>query len=321
LNKFKKIFRLILIVICVAYLMRFFYKSRDSLQIAFTVNFKIIFYIILLQLIYYLLVGYRFQLVLEKCSGCKLNFLPWLKIFILGKFLNTVFSQVGSIYRSVRLKQDYSVSYTRYISSFTSMAWMDTCMNLVIAAAVIVVLNPGFRIGQFVAWKILTILTIVVIALPVLAEILLRKINFKNRYLNWLHSKLSEVLTVSVNNLRDMAYLLKIGLLGLAVFIRTCVMFYVYFSAFDVHVSLPALAVFYTLFKLSTFIVLTPGNLGVQEVAYGFLSEQMGIGMAQGVLVATFIRVVGTCSISALGVTLGGMDLLRHRRDYAEFQE
>jgi hypothetical protein len=73
------------------------------------------------------------------------------------------------------------------------------------------------------------------------------------------------------------------------------------------------LAVFYALFKLSFYINLTPGNLGVQEVVWGKLSELMGIGMAQGVLVSAFVRVVSTGVILVLGIALGGWDMLRSR--------
>jgi len=318
LRQIKKILKSIIAVACIIYLVRFFYTNRDSLDVAFNLNILTIVYIVTLFIIYLLLHSYRFQLVLEKCSGHRLPFFPWLKILILGRFLNTIFSQTGNVYRGVRLKKDYNISYTDYISSFTSFAWMDTCMNLIIATVAVAALSPDLRIGQFTAWKILAIPAVVVIILPILAEVLLHKINFKNRHLNWLHLKLSEVLTVSVNNLRDTTYLLKILLLGLAMFIRTCASFYIYFSVFDIHVSMSALAVFYALFHLSVFVIITPGNLGVQEVAYGFLSEQMGIGMAQGVLVVALMRVVGTCVICTLGLILGGHDLLRHHRDYAE---
>jgi uncharacterized membrane protein YbhN (UPF0104 family) len=321
LKRYKKILRLVLVVICLVYLLQFFHKNRESLQLVFALNFKTILNIILLQLLYYLLQGHRFQVVLEKCSSRKIPFLPWLRIFILGRFLNTVFSQMGNVYRSVQLKQQHSISYTRYISSFGSLAWMDTGINLMIAVIAIAVLNPGFKIGQFFAWKILAILTFAVVASPILGEIILRRISFKNKYLDWLHSKFSEVLDVLLSNLQDRAYVLKITLLVIAIFARTCAMFYVYFSVFDIQISIPALVVFCALFQMSTFVIITPGNVGVQEVVYGFLSEQIGIGMAQGVLVAALIRVVGICSISVLGVSLGGIDLLRHRKDYLEIKD
>lgn len=314
----KKILRLIIVAICAAYLVGFFIQKREALSIAFKLDYRLILAIIGLQLLYYLLQSYRFQIVVEKCSDRKLPFFPWLKLFVLGRFLNTIFSQTGNVYRSVRLKTDYGISYTKYIGAFASIAWLDTCMNLGIAVVVIAIANPGFQIGKFTAWKILTVLSAVFIVVPILSEILLRKMNFKNNYLTWVRSKLSEVLTVSVRNLRDPIFLLKFFAIGMVIFVRTCILFHLYFRVFDIYVSLPALAVFYALFKLSFFIVLTPGNLGIQEVAWGFLSEQMGFGMAEGVLVSAFIRAIGTAVICTLGLVFGGADLIKHRKEYRD---
>jgi len=316
LKKLKTILRFIIIIACLVYLGRFFYQNKDTIKIAFKLEIKLILVIIGLQLLYYLLQSYRFQIVIEKCSDRKLPFFPWLKLFVLGRFLNTIFSQTGNVYRSIHLKNDYDISYTKYISVFASIAWLDTCMNLGIAVVVIVIANPAFQIGKFTAWKILTVLSVVFIVVPILSEIILRKINFKNNYLAWVCSKLSEVLTISVQNLRDPIFLLKFFALGMVIFARTCVIFHLYFRVFDIHVDLPALAVFYALFKLSFFVILTPGNLGVQEVAWGFLSEQMGFGMAEGVLVSAFIRAIGTAVICTLGLVFGGADLIKHRKEY-----
>lgn len=315
-KKLKKILRFFIVAVCAAYLIRFFMQNRDSLSIAFKLDYRLILGIIGLQLLYYLLQSCRFQIVIEKCSDRKIPFFPWLKLFVLGRFLNTIFSQTGNVYRSVRLKKDYGISYTRYIGAFASIAWLDTCMNLVIAVVVIAIANPGFVIGKLTAWKILTVLSAVCIAAPIGSEILLRKLKFKNSRLLWIRSKLHEVLTISIRNLRDPVFLLKFFAIGMVIFARTCIIFHLYFRVFDIHVGLPALAVFYALFKLSFFIVLTPGNLGVQEVAWGFLSEQMGFGMAEGVLVSAFIRAIGTAVICTLGIVFGGADLIKHRKKY-----
>jgi len=321
LSKFKKIIRLVLVVICIFYLARFFYINKDSLQITFALSSITVFSVISLALLHYFLNSCRFQIVLKKCSGTSISVTEWFKIFILGRLLNTFLPQAGNVYRSVQLKKDYDISYTNYISSLASFAWMDTSMNLIIATAVIAILNSGLTIGPFSAWKILTLLTIAVVAFPVLTEVLLGKINFKNKHLHWVHSKLSEVMTASVKNIRDKVYLLKIVFLGLAMLACTGALLHICFRIFNINLSLPTLAVFYALLKISHYVSLTPGNLGVQELAYGFLGEQMGIGMAQGVLASALIRVVGTSVLFALGMLFGGGDLLRHRKDYSKMED
>jgi uncharacterized membrane protein YbhN (UPF0104 family) len=310
----KKISRLVIFMICIGYLARFFYINRLSLQIAFNISISIIILIVLLSIVYLLLYNYRFHLILEKCSGQRLNFWPLFRIFILGKFLNTFISQAGTVYRGLQLKQDYGISYTNYISSFASFAWMDSWMNMVIAALVILTVGHDLKIGSFYAWQISLVLAICIFVVPLLIEAAFRKISFNNTYLNWTHSKLNEVLKATIENVKDTVYVSKIIILGIGALICAGALYYICFRIFDITLAIPSLAVFYALLSLSTCIVLTPGNIGVQELAYGFLSQQLGFGMAQGVLVAAFARISGTTIILLLGIILGGIDLLRQQK-------
>ena len=299
-----------------AYLVGFFYKNRENIEVAFALDTKSLLAIIGLQPILYLLQSWRFRIVMEKCTGTKVPFGPWFKIYILARFLNTVFSQTGNVYRGITLKKQYNITYTNYIGGHTSMVWLDTSMNLLMALIVIVLFQPDFQIGRFVAWKIIAIIMIIVIGLPVLAEKWLGILSFQNKTLVWIHQRFQQVVSTTVNNFKDRIYLGKLFILGLLLFARTCVAFYIYFLCFGTKVDLPALAVFYAIFKLGNFIMLTPGNLGIQELVFGFLSENMGIGMAQGILVSTLTRVIGTSFLLVLGLIFGGHDLLRHRNEF-----
>jgi hypothetical protein len=193
------------------------------------------------------------------------------------------------------------------------MAWMDTGMNLLLATGIVLIFSRDFTIGSFLAWKVLGIVTIATISGPVLFEAAFRRLRFRWRPSVWLHTKTAEVLRVSVENLADGRYLGKLFALGLVIFARTTLLFHLYFLTIGLRVDLAALAVFYALFKLSFYINLTPGNLGVQELAWGFLSQQMGIGMAQGVAVSAFVRVISTGVILVLGIALGGWDMIHKR--------
>jgi uncharacterized membrane protein YbhN (UPF0104 family) len=320
LNKFKKILRLVLVLICIVYLVRFFYTNKDTLNLAFNLGWASLFFIIALQVLYYPLLALLLRTILEKCSGRKLPFFGWFKIFILSTFLNFVLSQVGNVYRAVNLKSEYNVSYTRYVSSFLSFAWMDLTINLFISALIILFLKPDLKIGPLIAWKILLAAIIVIIAFPILIEILWRKLKFSHPRLSWLHSKTSEVLSVSVSNIKDIPYLLKIFLIDLLIFSCITGLLHFCFLILNISPNIPTLAIFYALLKISNYTNITPGNFGIQEMAYGFLGTQMGIGMAQSVLVSAFMRIAGTSVLIVLAVIFGGINLLRHRRDYSEKQ-
>lgn len=312
----KKIIKLLITIACIAYLIKFFYTDRQSLRLLLKLDFLSVAYIVILTVIYFLVLNLRIKIVLEKCSGKMLPFWPIFKLLMLTNFLNLVLIQVGNIYRSIRLKKAYDISYTSYISSFTSLLWMDTCLNILIAVVVISMVKSDFQIGKFTAWKLFSIIGLVTVASPIIGNLLLSWIKIENRRLAWIHSKLTEVLTATIINLKDILYLLKVTALGIVILILTVIAHYILFKEFGIILTVPALLVFYVLLRLSLFIIITPGNIGVQEIAYGFISEQMGFGMAQGVLVSVFSRILNTSVILVLGILFGGIDLLRHRKNY-----
>ena len=53
--------------------------------------------------------------------------------------------------------------------------------------------------------------------------------------------------------------------------------------------------------SFSILISLTPGNLGVQEAIIGLLSELLGLGFNEGLLVAGLVRVVAVSITFTLG--------------------
>jgi len=310
--------RLVLVLICIVYMVRYFYQNRATLNIVFNIDLTTILSMIALILLYYPAQASLMRVILEKCSDKKLPFFGWFRIFILSSLLNMVLSQAGNVYRAVKLKSEYNISYTRYISSFISFAWMDLCINLFISTLIIIFFKPDLQIGRLIAWKILLVAIIVVVATPILVEILWRKIKFSHSRLSWLHSRTSEVLTVSVNNIKDFKYLAKIILINMVLFICVTCLLHFCFQVLDAHIDIATLVIFYALLKISSYINLTPGNLGIQELAYGFLGTQMGIGMAQSILASAVMRIAGTSVFAVLAVIFGGINLLRHRRDYAE---
>jgi uncharacterized membrane protein YbhN (UPF0104 family) len=270
--------------------------------------------IILLGFLYIFIHCYRFKIILEKCSGIALSFQKWFKIFIQARFLNLVIPQSGNIYRGIALKNTFNLSYTDYISAFTSFAWMDTCFNLIIATIIVSLFANRFVIGKCNAVILLASMTLVIISTPFIGRFIFSKINIRHPKIAWLKSKLNEVLDTSLCNLKDLKYMSLITLTGLATLVRTVLVYYILFRSFGVKPDIYILIIFYSLFKLSAFIAITPGNIGVQEIAFGFLSKYAGTGMAQGIMVSVIGRVLGTLIILICGVAAGGIDLLRNQK-------
>jgi len=316
IKQYKFFFQWSLAAVCLCYVVLFFCKNRDSLKGVLSLNFISIIYLVFFYIIVFILQCYRYRVVIHKCSGAKVPFVGWFKIFMLGMFISRIVPQTGSIYRAIRLKQDFGVSYTRYISSYTSFVWLDTVLNLIIALVVVLILKPDLYIGNLKAYYVIFFLVVLVMVIPPVLNILCASWQSRAKYFRWLHSKISEVFRVSVSNISDVIYISKITLTGILSFFNTMMIFYVCFGSIGVQVELSILTLFCVILKLSNLVILTPGNLGVREVAYGILGKLANIGVAEALLVSVITRVVGTILIFILGAVFGGFSLLRKRDDY-----
>ena len=318
LYRYRKILRWTLVFACTAYIIRFFIKNVDDFKLLAKLQPGTILAIAALLVLGHVFFCFRFQMVLKKCSGTSVPFFHWFRIMIRGRFLTLLAPQAGNIYRSIALKKHYRIPHTRYASSFFSFVWMDACVNLILAILIVLIVQPKLTIGDIAAVYLLAGLFVVILVAPILTEVVLRLVKFRNERLSWLHGRLSEMFSVSVANLRDGVFMLKFLLMGMVVFVDAIAIFFLCFRAMDMSINLPALALFYVVLRLSTFIIITPGNLGVREIAYGIISEQMKFGMAQGILISIIIRIIGTTVIIILGTLFGGIGLLRHKDDYLQ---
>lgn len=73
---------------------------------------------------------------------------------------------------------------------------MDMCVNLIIAEAAIILINPGLMLGRLRAVYLIAIILFMIIVVTILAKTLPGLINFKNNSLSRLHGKLSEMLSI-----------------------------------------------------------------------------------------------------------------------------
>jgi uncharacterized protein (TIRG00374 family) len=317
MKRYLKILRIIILLGCLAYIVRFFYTNKDDLKLVSNLGIFPIVILCGLSAVYQVIHSYRFKIIIDKCSRDNIPFKGWFRIFAQTRFLNLVIPQFGNVYRGLALKKVFGISYTDYITAFSSFAWMDTCFNLFIASVVILFLQPGLKISSVNAGMGLLSITAAVIFLPILTLKVIEKINLPAGKVTWTQGKLKQVLQTTITNLRDARYVFAIIVIGLVTLARTILFYYILFRCFNIQPSVSILVIFYALFKISAFITITPGNLGVQELVFGFLSEQLGIGMSEGILVCAVGRIIGTTVIISLGVIFGGIGLIQRRKEIA----
>ncbi|MDJ0951019.1 MAG: lysylphosphatidylglycerol synthase transmembrane domain-containing protein [Alphaproteobacteria bacterium] len=300
---------------CAGFILHFFSSDRQSLALLAGISPAQIAVLVLLHVVYLGLHGYRYQVVLQKCSGRALAYLAWFRIYVIGRFLNLVVPQMGNVYRGLRLKSELRVSYTSYASGLLSVGWLGAWCNLVAGVAVVGWLSPDLRVGGLSAFWGLLALTLAVGIGPILLHRVLALIHPSGGLgaLSWLRAKIAEAVGGAVGALRDGRYVGAILLLSAAQFAIACAIFFACFEALGITVGAGELVLFYVLLQFSTYVNITPGNLGVQEIAFGLLADAIHIGMGEGMLVSALLRVTGYLALFALALPMGAVDVMRRQ--------
>lgn len=318
ISDYRKYIQWYIAVLCVIYIIYYLVNNREDLRSLYKINIYDLSLIIIIYFIAFLIQGFRYRIVINKCSGKRIPFFGWFKIFIKGIFLSKLMPQLGNVYRSAVLKKSYNISYTSYISSFASFAWLDSLLSLFIALLLIILFNPHLSFGYIKGYLLILVLFIILIILPYFMYLLLSHIKIKGKFFNWFHLKISEVFKTAVNNTRDYKYIISLFLTGLLSMFSSILIFYICFDGLGIDVALPVLALFGALLKISNLVVLTPGNLGIREIAYGFLGSFAGISPGHTYLASLITRLIGTLLVFALGIGFGGMGVLRKARVSSE---
>ena len=317
LKKYKRPVQNIIAVVCVVYIVVFIIRNRHEIQHALNLRPLIIAALSILLIIDLAVNALRMKIVMEKCSNAKIPAGGWYKIFILGRFLNTVIPQLGNLYRGITLKQNHNISYTNYISSLASFAWMEISINLIFALIIALLTNHQLQIAGIDAWLFLSGMAILVIAGPIVADAVIRLFKVQNKALAWIHSKLSHVFSTAVTSLKDISYIVSIVSTTLFAFAIVTTMFRVCFLSINIHISITATVVFLAVLKVADVVVITPGNVGIREIIFGIITQQIGLTMMDGILASTILRILGTILVFILGTSLGGIGILQRRREYS----
>jgi len=64
--------------------------------------------------------------------------------------------------------------------------------------------------------------------------------------------------------------------------------------------------------QATSFAVITPGNLGIQELGFTGLASLFGIPLAQGAAAAAIIRASGWIALAIPALVFGGRDMFSY---------
>jgi uncharacterized membrane protein YbhN (UPF0104 family) len=260
-----------------------------------------------------LLMSLRIGYAVEECSGVAISKRIWFRLTSVGQFLNLVVPQLGNVYRAVVLKRDHGVKYAHYAAGLFAFVWIDLMIGLVFAMAVLAIEDPAMRIGTLPAMAVLGLILAVVLVAPVLAKRVLS--TQQSGKIAALRTRATALLDTATRVLHEGRYLSRAVILNVLLVATQVASLYLAFDAVGAQLGIAQLMLFQVLLRLSNQIVVTPGNLGLTELAYGVLASASGSTVQLGVAAAVLIRALGSVVVIALGLALGGVAHLTQRRE------
>lgn len=271
-------------------------------------------WLVVQQLAYLVAQSGRFHVVLVRFAERPIGFAAWLRLFVVGRFLNLFVPQGGNVYRAVQLHRRFDVGYVNFVAAFINAPWLAMVLNLALGAVAVAALQPTAALGGWPVWLVLSGAALVGAAAPFVALAVLPLVPRAWRPLAWLHARLAAMVHATLDSLRDRRYLARVFAWTLVSFVQASAMLWYGFVALGSPVGVAEAIAFYVLLQLATYVPLTPGNVGVQELAFGALAAGFGATALDGVVVSGLVRVTGVVALALAALPLGGIEAARAAR-------
>jgi hypothetical protein len=294
-----------LAIISVCFVIFSLIKDRTILEQAKNIPRRDVGLILALLTIYFILHAQRFVLLIEQHCRCRIPLLDWIRMLLVMRFMNNVVPQTGSIYRGITLKRDYGISYTDFIAANIFFIWTDTILNFFIALIFFILGTSQLEVFRTSAVNILILGIIILIAAPFAARAFIKKISSPSKFLG----KLGQIVDELFRGIKQPRYIAITTSIALVSFLLMTEIFQILLAAIGAEIDLATLGVFYALYRLTFHINITPGNLGIREIAYGLLCAGAQIGMAKGLLISAELRILSVIMLTMVAVAVASREL------------
>ena len=223
---------------------------------------------------------------------------PWHRIFSVGRFLNGLVPQAGSAYRAAHLKLEFGVPVSAFLGSVLAISWLGNGIALGVAG--LVVLAAGAT-GTGVAILGAGIATILVVGVAP---------RFRFAAVGGLARLVPRRLAVSFGGLgegfsdlaRGRGRLVRVLGVSVVTQLTGAVAYVLVAHALEIGDPIVAGVALYAGTTVATTVALTPGGLGIAELAAAAVGSAIDIGAGMGVLAALVIRLTGKVALAVLAL-------------------
>jgi len=309
-----KYLRITVVVLLIVSILVYFYKNLDELaEILHGIDIIEYGYVIVFMLLSYLTASFGLFVVLRLKSP-KLKWKSLLRFYMEKKLLNMHFPQLGSVHEAVSLKYKFDVSYMDYAASFIVITWMSACFNLFMTLLFIgyTTVIGGNMVDSSVVIVIGLLLFMMMVAPFVLGSVF-RQFNGRvGKNASWgIVNKADSLASIVRNDLLKLEVMpLLLLVLLLQFFIVVC---YMYFGLSSIGMTRE----FYDIVPfvvLSIFLGLVniiPGNIGINEYAYGIVGGFYDMKMSEGIVLSLIFRVASYLSLLSMIAPVYTYNLIR----------
>ncbi len=229
----------------------------------------------------------------------------WLRIYFVSRLVNFFVTQGGNLYRLILLKKKHDFSYTNSIGVNAFLVWINALIALMASAYFL----SGFERKMYLhgvsllSWSVLALVVLLLGPLLVVWSIQSFRTSsiWQTRMLRPF-ANIASFFTASLKNVRLLARLAILSAVHFCFFVGVN---YFSFQAIDQPIDVAIVCIFTTAFVFTRYINVVPGNIGVSELVGGLISEQMGVGFGNGLVVSGIVRIIEVMMILLAGLIYG----------------
>ncbi len=280
----------------------YFIRHPDRLPDFKVLRWNYFVWVILLSVLANLAAALGYHAILKHCDP-RLRRWQAVRIFIVGRALNLISPQGGTLYKAVSLKSGTGLSYTRYTAAVTANIWLDLTLAS-LTAALVLLLTPHASTSPFIAWGFTAAFICSVALIRIASSLSKRGLWTRLPFLpNRLRTKLSEVAGMVTELMGDRRLCLTFSSWALInTTIHGCRL-WLCFAMIEQWIPWSQAFATMILVKASNTVAITPGNLGIVEGIVGFMGRQFGLTLGSAVVAGLAYRFASY--IALLGMSAG----------------
>jgi len=315
--KIRQLVGWVIFVIFLFLLAHYIWNHWEEFSFLGRLNSIYLFPVILTSLALPFLSSYRFFLTIEKLNK-PVQFIYVFKFQVLGRFLNRIAPQSGVVYKAHAFGKKLNLGYGPFFSSLISFTWLDLLITVIFCTLLIGAYQPELKFGRFQALEIFMIISVVLLSSTVIAVKAFKKApsNISSRItpLRGLVVRISAHIRGGLKLVSDSKLVALGALIILKEILVSIIRLYFCFKLIGFSPEFAMLAIFMILSRLSSVIIIAPGNFGIREFLYGYLSDWMGVGMSEGIFISLTLRAIEFILLGCLVCFFAFLDRLNVKK-------